>query len=284
VPAIRAVRDKREILGDMTVKRIILSTIAISTLLAVAPLSIAGAADMPLKAPPCCEPAWSWTGFYIGGNVGGGWLTERSTRLDFPDANYPVGYTATKNASGILGGGQIGYDFQFNGVVLGVFGGADAASLTGTTPELGLLGTDLSTQSTKWNWIADAGGRAGLAWGTWLPYVKGGGAWMHYDYTSVETAVPAGTFVSAGTSSKTLNGWIVGGGWEHKIASNISAFAEYDYYGFSGNSVQTETAGPAVGSFHDSSHSGNISVVKAGLNFRFNWAPALAPAPCCATK
>src|SRR5262249_60071547 len=35
---------------------------------------VASAADMPVKAPPApLPPPFSWTGCYIGGNVGGAW-------------------------------------------------------------------------------------------------------------------------------------------------------------------------------------------------------------------
>ena len=241
------------------------------------------AADIPLKAPPCCAPEWSWTGFYIGGNAGGGWATDGVTRLDNGNAEYPVGYSADKHASGLLGGGQIGYDFQLNKIVFGVYGNIDAANLTGTTAELGVLGAELATQSDRYNWIADAGGRVGLAWGSWLPYVKGGAAWINQSGSTVDTAVPAGTFLSSSTTaSKTLSGWVIGGGWEYKLSANLSAFAEYDYYGFTGTTTSVEVAGPAVGAFHDTGHSGNISVAKVGLNYRFNSTPA--PAPCCVTK
>ena len=53
-------------------KRLLLSSAAL-TLLAIGP---ALAADLPRKAPPApavVAPVWNWTGFYIGGNVGGVW-------------------------------------------------------------------------------------------------------------------------------------------------------------------------------------------------------------------
>lgn len=45
-----------------------------SALLFAAPA--AHAADMPLKAPPAPAPIFSWTGFYIGADVGGAWGSE----------------------------------------------------------------------------------------------------------------------------------------------------------------------------------------------------------------
>jgi len=236
------------------------------------------AADMALKALPygaaSASPAaavYSWTGCYIGGNVGGGWANESATRLNNPNANFPVGDVAIKNQHGVLGGGQIGCDYQLNQVVLGVVGSLDAANLKGTTPELGVLGTELSTHSTTINWTADVGGRVGIAWNSWLPYAKGGAAWISLRDTGIDTSLPGGAFEDETTQSKTLNGWFIGGGAEFKIAPNLSAFAEYDYYRFDGTVRQSEIVGPAVGAFHDVGYSGNISIVKAGLNYRFNW-------------
>src|SRR5262249_29629202 len=65
------------------------------------------AADLRVKAPtPAPIPAYNWTGFYIGANVGGGWasgtLTDNFSGVDFVDTN-----------SGVIGGGQIGYNCKF---------------------------------------------------------------------------------------------------------------------------------------------------------------------------
>jgi outer membrane immunogenic protein len=54
-------------------KRHIIGGVAVSALLIAAPLSAASAADMALKAPPPAPVVWSWTGGYVGGNVGYSW-------------------------------------------------------------------------------------------------------------------------------------------------------------------------------------------------------------------
>jgi opacity protein-like surface antigen len=55
--------------GEDAMKKLLLISVALA-LMAVPAL----AADMLVKAPPRTPvPAWSWTGFYLGGNFGGGW-------------------------------------------------------------------------------------------------------------------------------------------------------------------------------------------------------------------
>ena len=72
----------------------------------------ASAADLPRKAPayvPPAPPPLTWTGCYIGANVGGAW---GRFRLEGPFGGSAE--QSTNNAS-FVGGGQIGCDYQFSG-------------------------------------------------------------------------------------------------------------------------------------------------------------------------
>ena len=86
---------------------------AAAAIVALAATSSAWAADLPppqvFKAPP--PPPWyDWTGFYIGGNGGYSWGRGAT--------NYAVAgrapFSTTQAINGGLGGGQIGYNWQFN--------------------------------------------------------------------------------------------------------------------------------------------------------------------------
>src|ERR1700739_1985908 len=90
---------------------------------------MAHAADLvTLKEPPAqavfFAPAFTWTGFYVGLNAGGVWgAGSRSTTLY--DVNFPLLSTYYPDtlrtaASGWLGGGQTGVNWQWGGAVLGV--------------------------------------------------------------------------------------------------------------------------------------------------------------------
>src|SRR6185369_2337620 len=80
------------------------------------------AADLPVKAPAAYVPApvTTWTGCYIGGNIGGA----------FGHASISgVAGTASNNGAGFAGGGQFGCDYQFNGGwVVGIRDMFDATS------------------------------------------------------------------------------------------------------------------------------------------------------------
>lgn len=81
----------------------------------------ARAADLPLNAPPPIAAPWSWTGFYIGGNIGG--ALEYST---LQDPFGPVSFGDKVTTSAFIGGGQVGGNYQIGNLVLG--GEADPAA------------------------------------------------------------------------------------------------------------------------------------------------------------
>jgi len=96
----------------------------------------ARAADLLVKALPRTPvPAWSWTGFYIGGNVGGAWARSDWFE-DFTEGGgggpNPGFQDASMGPSGFIGGGQIGYDYQAGWTVFGIRADADLASLKGS--------------------------------------------------------------------------------------------------------------------------------------------------------
>src|ERR1700733_4150381 len=140
------------------------------------------AADMmPFKAPP--PPMWSWSGCYVGGNVGGGGTTQNQNRVD----TIPVGGGAVTAApaaygsegdSGIIGGGQVGCDYQFGSAwVIGLQGQFDWGNLNGSHA---LPAFPTFTMYDKTNNFDTAAVRLGYAFApSVLAYVKGGGAWVH---------------------------------------------------------------------------------------------------------
>jgi outer membrane immunogenic protein len=101
------------------------------------------AVKMPVKAPPPPAPVYSWTGWYVGGNVGAIWseaATSVSNLAAFAPAaggsylfpvNYPtIAAVGTNNLTntGFLGGIQAGYNWQISSLVLGA-----EADFSGTT-------------------------------------------------------------------------------------------------------------------------------------------------------
>ncbi|MBR0915834.1 outer membrane protein [Bradyrhizobium japonicum] len=228
----------------------------------------ASAADLVMKAPYAPTPAWSWTGLYIGGHVGAGWGTAESTITAVTPAALAVvgGLPFGQNSrSGVLGGGQIGYNWQSGWAVFGVQGDIAGTDVKGTQPCLGL---GICTSNS--NWLATVSGRLGGAVADrTLVYAKGGAAWLQSDH-SLGFPPAFGAFPTT-SGSTTAVGWLLGFGTEYAFTQNWSAFIEYDYMDFGKKSISLDLS-PLVGV---ASTTGTIavkerlSVAKIGVNYKF---------------
>lgn len=228
-------------------------------------VSAASAADFPRRPayvePPEAVPTWA--GFYIGGNIGGGWAKARS---DFSTTG-PVFGTADNHMSGVAGGVTLGYNWQRGPLVLGAETDFQFANLDGslsTSCSAALCGVPLSaTYDQKVPWFGTVRGRVGYAQDGWLAYATGG-----YAYARLETSASA----TAGAATATLSqnsvrsGWTAGGGIEVALTSHWSAKAEYLYVDF-GSSTTTWTV-PGLPTLTDNTKF-NMNVVRAGVNYRF---------------
>jgi outer membrane immunogenic protein len=245
-------------------------SVVLAAICAAVSVQVASAADMPTKAPAYAPvPYITWTGFYVGGQVGGGWFSTQSTNID-GTVNFPAGFVSnTINGSGLLGGGYAGFNYQINQVVLGIDGDYSWASLTGSGSDVGPTGFT-SNKNDKVKWIATLTGRLGYAVNNWMYFGKVGAAWAGFSATSA-TLNTVGTNVSNGTSASTRNGWTIGTGVEWAFAPKWSAKLEYDYVKFSTttfNSVDTSVLTGVVTSLGRSATS-SLSMVKLGAAYRF---------------
>jgi outer membrane immunogenic protein len=229
--------------------------LVIGTAISLAMVGGAAAADLPpapaYKAPP---PAWSWTGCYVGGNVGGGW-----TNTSFFD---PIALLndGTANGSGVVGGGQVGCDYQVSSFVFGVQGLFDGTGITGS----GQQPNGLVTNSSTIPWLATLTGRIGFtAMPSMLVYAKGGGAWVRDNITGTLTG-----FGPISNSSYNPSGWTVGGGLEWMFARNWSVFLEYDYLGFGTKTATFNNLVLPPATF-PISVTQNVQMAIVGVNFRF---------------
>src|SRR5262249_33560938 len=174
----------------------------------------AHAADMSApvyKAPAAAAPLFNWTGFYIGANVGYG-----SAHADF---SVP-GATGTDDLNGVIGGGQIGYNWQAGNWIFGLEGDFQGADQHDNTTVTGIGSMDNSV-----SWFATIRGRVGYAIApTWMIYATGGGAFANFKSTT--TLVGIGT----STSETTNGGWSAGAGIEAAINRNWSWKVEYLHF------------------------------------------------------
>jgi outer membrane immunogenic protein len=222
----------------------------------------ASAADMsrpmPYSAPPLVAPP-SWTGFYLGVNIGSGFGEDR---VGFGFAGAPALATIDSAFSGFLGGGQVGYNYQFGSFVAGFEADLQASSLksTLTTPALPGLSASYS-QSIPWFGTARA--RLGYAQGSWMIYATGG-----YAYAAVDTSATAtaGPLVASVSSDDARSGWTAGSGIEVGLTPSWSLKGEYLYIDLgSKRDTWTFVGVPAV--VNDSQLT--LNIVRAGLNYRF---------------
>jgi outer membrane immunogenic protein len=289
-------------------------------------LALAGtafAADMPMHAPPpvYMAPPPMWTGFYIGVNAGGTWSNSNSVDVVTPTGIIGAasalgvahalasfagmnGVLGTNN-SGFIGGGQIGYNYQFanswvagiEADIQGVAGSQHSASLLNVTTGPGFPANPVTTNITasrSLDYLGTVRGRLGyLVTPTFLIFGDGGLA-----YGGVNSSVgifgaetpPAGPnngqWFTAGKISNTEVGWTAGGGVEWMFLPNWSAKVEYLYYDLGrvtfSDGVASQIFPPATPywtAFPHSSEHFNGNVVRAGINYHFNWG---APAPVVA--
>ena len=251
----------------------VLAGVAISAIMA----GSAFAADMPLKAPPPVL-AYDWSGFYIGGVIGGAW-----SRTDSSDpglgligtlVNVPV--IQTTNSSGFIGGIEGGDRYQFGKLVIGweadwVWGNQNSTSTTTFGPVFApAILTRAIGANTKWQGTATS--TVGIAHDRWLIYGKAGVAWQKTDFTDNWAIVGVPLFAGVGsTSDSSQVGWTVGTGIEWAIWNNWSIKAEYDYLDFgnktvaiNGNILPGLVNLPASFGLENTQH---INQLKFGLNW-----------------
>jgi outer membrane immunogenic protein len=227
--------------------------------------SVAVAADLPSdKGPPVYAPppppAFSWTGFYVGGQVGYGWGTSDSAATVFiPAILAPGGFVTfanTTNTSGILGGGHIGYNYQLSQFVFGIEGDANGSSERGSVT---LGNGDIGFGDKEFD--ASIRARVGIAFDRVLVYATGGGEYGDFRVGVTDPGVATETHFPGHF------GWTVGGGVEYAIDNNWSVRAEYRYtdYGHYDLDLLNTSGGLFSDRFHDKDNR-----IQAGFSYRFD--------------
>jgi outer membrane immunogenic protein len=196
----------------------------------------------------------TWTGFYLGAQVGGLWQHANM------DCCSNFGFTDhySGSPSGIGGGGYGGYNFQVQNFVVGAEGDFNLtnASSNGDT----FVPCCLVDPSTSWN--ASLRARAGLiVHDRFLLFVTGGVAFTDFDLPA-----EAGTGCSpdCNFASGTRVGYTVGAGGEMFVTDSLSVKAEYLYADYGSDSVQYATGSP------DSRSTLTSNTVRIGVGWHFN--------------
>jgi outer membrane immunogenic protein len=190
------------------------------------------AADMELKAPPLpVMPPWA--GSYIGINGGGGWDHNTWTFPTLQFFNTAVNQGFATNPNGGVAGGQMGYNFQFGQWVIGLEVAGDWSGMRQTligpvTPVFPLdsFTTKIQDYETFTARLGFAPGWSGYGTGSWLLYVKGGGASGSVNFSGLSGAPVSGVTFS---TTQRLGGGTVRAGVEFMLSSHFVLGVEYDY-------------------------------------------------------
>lgn len=201
----------------------------------LASVSAVCAADLPRRnAAPAASfsaaPLFTWTGVYAGVNIGYGFGAFTGAGGNFQDP------------SGIIAGGQIGYNYQMGALVLGLEADYQYADLKGGPSVGGIAGSKAEIEG-----FGTVRARVGYAMDRFMPYVTGG-----YAFGDMKVTLP--------TANKDAwaNGFVVGAGGEYAFTNNITGKVEGLYVNL--NDQNYLTAGKVGAEF---------GVVRAGVNVKF---------------
>jgi outer membrane immunogenic protein len=245
-------------MGDY-MRRYTLAALTAAAGLAIGLVQTASAADIarPVYKAPVMIPAYNWSGFYIGGNVGYGWGDLNATAF---------GFGLSDSVNGWFGGGQIGYNWQGIGSpwVFGIEVDSQWANIDRnvTTIGAGVVANSFSTL----NYFGTARARVGYAWDRVLVYGTGGLAW---GTNEVGLNVAVGPWAAGVSQSNTHVGWTVGGGVEWALVDNWTAKVEYLYVKLNNENYFANGLG-GLGFDADV----DVHTVKVGLNYRFGYGKA----------
>jgi outer membrane immunogenic protein len=262
---------------SMTKLRLGASALAVATAMGVAALP-ANAADLygthggSVKDAPVFAPMFSWSGLYIGANVGYGWSGDNN--LDgFAEFDYsvtplsldrvPLGQTYDLEADGAFGGGQIGYNWQRGKVVFGVEADIQASDIqeNGRTE----FPTSFSASSLDIEYFGTVRARLGYAFDRTLLYVTGGFAYGDVELKHRFQQDFPGATLERGAKSDTETGYAVGGGLEYALGDRWTIKTEYQYVDLGDVSV---AAGPDLNTIEGIETDVNFHTVRFGVNYK----------------
>ena len=249
----------------------------------------ASAADMAVKArppAPVMAAVYNWTGFYIGGNIGYGWGQNTNPSISFVDPAPAVGFAPyfalggngfpNLKPAGVIGGGQIGYNWQMNQFVLGAVADFQAADIQSSVtvavvPTLPAVPSS-QTLSQRLDFLGTVRGKAGFALNNVMLYGTGGLAYGRVKSSMTADFTPGVAIIFNGTSSEWRTGWAAGVGGEYGVGP-WSFGLEYLHYDLGRSSVTAIGVPPTAAIFAGSSLTATQraagDIVRATINYRF---------------
>jgi iron complex outermembrane receptor protein len=259
-----------------------------------APFSIVGSlrAQIPPKAPaiaagltppPSPAPLFTWTGVYVGAQIGYAWGDNAASAVFATPGDLNGAIAVTGAAQGIIGGAHIGYNYEVNQWVVGLEGTVDGTNLNKNVlrsyadPVNTAFGATLNG-TLKSSIQGSIRGRVGYAWDRLLIYGTGGVALAGFNSELNFSGTDAiGSFLASDSGEATRTGWTAGGGVEYAINDNWSVRGEYRYSDV-GHLIDTP-AFPVAGLSYTANRHLAQNQVEADFSYKFNTS---VPAPVVA--
>lgn len=256
----------------------------IGGLAAVAFAGTAVAADIPVQAPVYKAPvvhAFSWTGCYVGGHVGG--IRNDSELSAYPSGSYAAAtvaagtYSYDVDGTSFTGGGQYGCNYQTGSLVFGLdssfsWAGIDE-TVNATHAAVPALVAYSETTTQQVDWYSTSRARLGWAHDRWMIFVAGGLATGRVE--STYNSPLAGGVAYSASQSKTRYGWTLGAGLEYALSENWFVRGEYLYVDLGKYSYTSLPSAGAPTLTWDTAVDTRFHVARIALSYRFTRAPSL---------
>ena len=219
----------RHPLGSAAVRALLLTT-------TIGFAQSAGAADMPMyrKASPIPAAVFSWTGFYLGAQVGYAWGRDHTTEYLTANGAF-TGFQWRYRLDHVVGGGFAGANYQVGNAVFGLEADIEAAGNKGGFYDPPGAG------DTNIKWQGTFRGRLGFAADRVLVYATGGFAYADISHTYVQVITPIHE-----TTTGIRTGWTAGAGIEYAVTNNVLVRAEYRYTDYGKYRYDSLTAFPGL--------------------------------------
>ena len=264
-------------------KKFWLASLGLVALGMAAPASAADLGAQPyepyVKAPPPPISIFSWTGFYVGANIGGAWSNN-----DWRDTLFLTDFNRNNNNGSFIGGGQIGGNYQIGQFVIGGEWDFDGVASNNNNNGVGIVtpaGLIAITNITS-RCITTVAARFGWAVDHWLVYGKAGGGWVgnnnNFTVTNLTTGVSLTccTFANLTNCGNNTGGWLLGAGVEYAFTNNWTVKFEYDYLGLGNRTFFVPAGAPFFAGDTFTPNNRNVQMVKVGVNYLFNWGAPVA--------
>jgi outer membrane immunogenic protein len=220
--------------GVLIMRKAAVSLAAVLTLIATQSMAADLAAKARPPAPMPSAPPITWTGFYIGGNIGYAWGkdSKNTTGIELLTGSAIDSGSATLHPNGGFSGLQSGYNWQFAPTWLigyesdfqygRIKGSASCLVACGFSPTFGFINNVSFNVTDRLNWFGTVRGRFGYVAGPALLYVTGGLAYGQVEREGNlvgNNVIPGfGGFSGSFDNTTTKVGWTLGGGLEAKLA------------------------------------------------------------------